>query len=80
MENPSKYVSMRQAAALLSIPYATFRKNFLAGFYPFTWYRVTPYRMKFKRADIEAYVAAMEPEQLCTLHQGESLAAARVER
>ena len=77
---PSRYVSMRAAAKLLGVPYPTFRKCFLAGFYPFGWYRVSQYRMKFLRSDIEDYAASMMPEKVVNLPQGESLEAVRVER
>lgn len=79
MSTPSKFLSMSGAARLLGVPYASFRKHFLEGFYPFSWYRVSPYRMGFKRSDIEAYAAAIEPEPLVRLDEGVTLKDARPE-
>lgn len=79
MQTPSKFLSMSAAARLLGVPYASFRKNFLSNFYPFSWYRVSPYRMAFKRADIELYAASIEPEPLVRLPEGETLTGARRE-
>lgn len=80
MSTPSKYVSMSGAARLLGVPYASFRKHFLENFYPFTWYRISPYRMAFLRSDIEEYAASIEPEPLVSLQAGEKVEAMRAER
>ena len=80
MSTPSKYLSMSAAARLLGVPYASFRKHFLENFYPFSWYRVSPYRMAFLRSDIEEYAASIEPEPLVSLKAGEEVKAVRAER
>ena len=75
----SKYVSMREAARMLDVSYSAFRASFLRGFFPFELVRVTAYRNKFRRDDIEAYAAALEPEKIVTLPAGEVLTDARSE-
>lgn len=80
MATQSTYVSMSGAARLLGVPYASFRKNFLSGFYPFLWYRISPFRMAFRRADIETYAQSVEPSPLVTLKDGEQVEAVRAER
>ena len=74
-----KYLSMRQAAALLGMSYTAFRSSYRRGFFPFRLVRYSAYRNKFRRVDIEAYAAALEPEKIVTLPAGEVLTDARPE-
>lgn len=80
MATQSTFISMSAAARLLGIPVPTFRKNFMTGFYPFLWFRISPYRMGFRRADIENYAASIEPVPLVSLKDGEKVEAVRTER
>ena len=66
----SKYVSMREAARMLDISYSAFRASFLRGHFPFKLVRVTAYRNKFRRVDVEKYARSLEPEKIVTLPEG----------
>lgn len=78
-ENPTEYISMREAARMCCVPLSTFRTSFLQGFYPFKLYRVSTYRNKFRRDDVQAYVDAQE-ERIVELPEGAQITAMGVER
>lgn len=83
MATPSsfhKYLSMRQTAALLGISYTAFRQSFMRGHFPFKLVKVTAFRYKLRRDEVEQYILSLEPEKLVTLKEGESVAAVRAER
>lgn len=73
-----KFLSMRQSADVLGIPYTTFRTLFLQGYLPFNRYRVSPRRYKFSRAEVEAYAAQLEPDCKLPLPEGAVISAVRV--
>jgi len=77
-ESHSKYISMREAARLCGVPVSTFRASYLANFYPFRLHRVSTFRNKFLRADVEAFVEAQET-RIVELPEGEQITAASVE-
>ena len=78
-KSPSKYVSMTEAARMCDVSLHAFRASFNAGFFPFPMYRVTAFRNKFKREDVEAFLEAQE-QRLVHLSAGEKITAAGIER